>query len=187
LDLALGIAVVFATFAGPVLAVCVARHMDDERRQRDRQMDIFRALMGSRRAALSLDRVKALNMIEIEFHGITSVENAYRKVMEHINLTLPLPATWADDQRKLITKLLSEMAQFLNYKLQQLDVLDGGYYPQAHADIEFEQQAVRQALIEVMSGRRPLLVSPVAPAPPAPFPPPPAPTVSKKHDGVIND
>jgi hypothetical protein len=83
--------------------------------------------------------------------------------------------TWADEQRKRVTKLLSEMAKVLGYELEQLDVFDGGYYPQGFVDIESEQQAVRQALIEVLSGRRPLVVSPAAPAPPSPFPPPPKP------------
>ncbi len=66
------------------------------------------------------------------------------------------------------------MARELGYELPQLDVLEGGYYPQGLVDIETEQQAVRRALIEVLSGRRPLGVSPAAPLPPAPFPPPPS-------------
>jgi len=187
MDLAIGISVVIATLLGPVLAVLVTRYVDDVRRQRDRRTDIFRALMGSRRAILSPDRVKALNMVEIEFHGIAPVEQAHRRVMENINLLHPLPDNWSENQRKLITKLLSEMATFLGYKLEQLDVLDGGYYPQGYVDIELEQQAVRQALVEVLSGKRPLLISPAAPAPPSPFPPPPAPTVTNKFEGGSND
>jgi hypothetical protein len=139
-------------------------------------MEVFRSIMGTRRAPLAAERVKALNMVEIEFYGVQPVEAAYRAVMSHINLPKPLPATWGDDQRKHVTKLLSEMAKTLGYELQQLDVLDGGYYPQGFLDIEGEQQALRQALIEVLSGRRPLLVSPAAPAPPSPFPPPPKPS-----------
>ena len=80
-----------------------------------------------------------------------------------------------EHHRKLVTKLLTEMAKVLGYELQQLDVLDGGYHPQGFVDIENEQQAVRRALIQTLSGNRPLIVSPAAPAPPAPFPPPPAP------------
>jgi Family of unknown function (DUF6680) len=175
LDLALGMAVVIATFAGPVMAVYVTRHIDGLRQRRERQLDVFRLLMGSRRAPLSPDRVKALNMAEIEFYGIQPVEEAYREIMKHMNLPRPLPAGWLNRQQTLLTKLLTEMAKVLGYDLQQLDVLEGGYYPQGYADIETEQQAVRQALVEVLSGRRPLLVSPAAPAPPAPFPPPPPP------------
>jgi len=112
-------------------------------------------------------------MVEIEFYGIRSVQDAHREVMAHINAPRPLPADWNDRHRNLLTRLLSEMAQVLGYELPQLDVLEGGYYPQGLMDIEVEQQAVRRALIEVLSGRRPLGVSPAAPAPPVPFPPPP--------------
>ena len=115
-------------------------------------------------------------MVEIEFYGVQSVQDAHREVMAHINAPRPLPAGWNERHRALLTRLLSEMARVLGYKLQQLDVLEGGYYPQGFADIETEQQTVRRALIEVLSGRRPLAVSPAAPAPPAPFPLPPPPT-----------
>ena len=130
--------------------------------------------MATRRVVVAAEKTRALNMIEIDFYGITPVEDAHREVMTHIN-TRPAPDGWDDRYRKLLTKLLSAMAKVLGYQIQQLDVLEGGYNPQGVADIENEQQAVRRALIEVLSGHRPLIVSPAAPAPLAPFPPPPPP------------
>jgi hypothetical protein len=70
------------------------------------------------------------------------------------------------------------MAKVLDYSLQQLDVLEGGYHPQGFVDIELEQQALRRELIQVFSGNRPLSVSPAVQAPSYPFPPPPAPDPS---------
>lgn len=175
-DLALGIGVVIATLVGPVLAVLVTRHIDDRRHVRERREDVFRSLMVGRRAALSTDNVRALNLVEIEFYGIRPVEVAHREVMMHINSPRPFPDGWVDRNSKLQTKLLSEIAKVLGYELQQLDVLDGGYYPQGFVDIELEQQSVRRAFIEVLSGRRPLTVAQAAPTPPSPFPPPPAPS-----------
>jgi hypothetical protein len=116
--LALGIAVVIATFFGPVLAVLVTRCIDNKRQARDRRLDTFRALMASRRALLSPDAVRALSLIEIDFYGIEPVENAHREVMTDINTPRPLPAGWDDRLRKLLTKLLSEMAKVLSYNLQ---------------------------------------------------------------------
>jgi hypothetical protein len=149
--------------------------MDERREARSRQLDVFKSLMAHRRAFLSAERVKALNMVEIEFYGIEPVQRAYREAMNHINLPKPLPDNWADEQRKYITKLLTEMALVLGYRLQQLDVFDGGYYPDGLAELDKEQQSVRRSLIEVLSGRRPLIVSQGAATPPAPFPPPPMP------------
>jgi hypothetical protein len=171
----LGLAVVFATLFGPVVAVLITRWIDDSRRLNERRLEVFRLLMSSRRALLSPERVKALNLVEIEFYGIEPVLNAHKEVMDHINTLAARADRWNDRQRMLMTKLLSEMAKVLNYDLQQLDVLEGGYYPQAFADIDLENQAMRRVLLEVLSGRRPLTVSPVGPTPPSPFPPPPAP------------
>lgn len=88
-DWALGLAVVIATFAGPVLAVLVTRHIDNVRRIKERRLNIFRSLMATRRAFLSADKVTALNMVEIEFYGIKSVQDAHREVMAHINTPPP--------------------------------------------------------------------------------------------------
>jgi hypothetical protein len=37
--------------------------------------------MASRRTLLSPDKVRALNLVEIDFYGIKPVENAHREVM----------------------------------------------------------------------------------------------------------
>jgi hypothetical protein len=151
----------------------MTRHIDNVRQIRDRRLNIFRTLMATRRTLISPEKAVALNMVEIEFYGIQPVQEAHQQVMAHINAPRPLPDNWNDRHRTLLTRLLSEIAQVLGYQLQQLDVLEGGYYPQGLADMELEQQAVRRSLIEVLSGRRPLGVSPAAPVPPAVFPPPP--------------
>lgn len=175
MDLYLGIAVVVATLLGPVFAVFVTRQIDEVRQRKARQLEVFRSLMAARRVPASPERVRALNLVEIEFYGIRAVEDAHRVLMIHINTLAPLPPNWEDTHRKLTTKLLSEMATALGYNLQQLDVLDGGYWPQRLADIETEQLQVRKSLLEVLTGRRPIIVAPAGPTPPSPFPPPPPP------------
>lgn len=111
MDLWLGIAVVIATLLGPILAVLVTRWIDNRRQHKSRQMEVFRALMRSRRSALSADYVTALNTVEVEFAGIASVENAQRELFRHLNLT-PQPADWIDRLRRLQTRLLYAMARF---------------------------------------------------------------------------
>ena len=157
MDLYLGIAVVIATLLGPVLAVWVTRRIDDQRQHKSRQLEVFRALMRSRRSALSADYVTALNTVEVEFAGIASVENAQRELFRHLNLT-PQPADWLDRLRRLQTRLLYAMATHLGYKMEQLDVLEGGYLPQAWGTAEEEQTALRRALLELLAANRPLHV-----------------------------
>jgi hypothetical protein len=181
MDFWLGIAVVIATLLGPVSAVFVTRWIDAERDQRNRRMEVFRSLMGARRTPLSPERVRALNMVEIEFHGMKSVEAAYSNLFQHLHtqITEANSEAWHDRSRKLSTVLLSEIAKVLGYKLQQLDVLDGGYYPQGNADIEVELQSIRRLFIEVLAGKRSIAVSQALASPPAPFPPPPPPPQPK--------
>lgn len=177
MDLYLGIAVVIATILGPVLAVLVTRWADARRQTRERRLEIFRSLMATRRAPLAAEKVKALNMVEVEFYGVRKVLEGHKDVMVHINTQHTDLEQWNDRHRKLMTKLLSEIAISLGYELQQLDVLDGGYYPQGFADIESEQREVRRALIQILTGNRPLVVGTAAPIPPQPFPPPPPPAL----------
>ena len=47
MDFWVGIAVVFATLTGPLLAVLVTRTRDERGQRRSRQMEVFRALMRS--------------------------------------------------------------------------------------------------------------------------------------------
>lgn len=171
----LGIAIVIATFTGPLAAVKMTRHIDEKREKRARQLAVFRGLMGTRRSPLSDEHVKGLNLVEIEFYGVDAVQSAHRELMQHINTKPGDDNAWTERKRHLTTRLLSAMATALGYNLQQLDVLEGGYAPQRYADLEQEQQLVRHLLIEVLSARRPLAVAPAAPTPPSPFPPPPAP------------
>jgi hypothetical protein len=183
MDIVLGISIVIATFAGPILAVCVTRYLDDRRQVRERQLRVFRSLMATRRTTLAPEKVRALNLVEIEFHGRENVISAFGALMTHLNDRQAVQQSdFTDRHQKLLTKLLSEMAKVLGYELPQLDVLEGGYYPQGHADIELEQQALRRAVIAVMTGNRPLLVSPAAATPAAPYPPPPPPPALPGED-----
>jgi hypothetical protein len=154
----LGLAVVFATFAGPIAAVLVTRFIDDRRAVRVRQLEVFRALMRTRRNALLPDHVNALNLVEIEFHSVPRVLDAYRELMKHINSGGIINDQWLAKHRSELTRLLSEMASALGYTIQQLDVFEGGYYPSGWGQEAEQQLAMRLGLLELLSGRRSLPV-----------------------------
>jgi hypothetical protein len=168
-------AVIFATFFGPIFAVAMTMAIDALRQKRTRQLELFRSLMGNRRARLSPEWVRALNLVEIEFYRNRAVMEAYRDLMNHINTRADVdPQGWTDRQRTLFAKLLSEIARSLRYgKMEQLDLREGGYYPQGYADFEVEQQTLRRLLIELLNGNRSLPVHSAPPTAPPNFPPPP--------------
>jgi hypothetical protein len=158
MDTILGVAIVFATFAGPIAAVIVTRLIDKRRAQRDRQLEVFRALMRTRKNAIQPDHVNALNLVEIEFSNAAPVLAAYRDLMRHINSGGVVDDQWFNKHRSFLTKLLSAMATELRYKIEQLDVFEGGYYPAGWGQEGEQQLAMRLGLLELLSGKRSLPV-----------------------------
>jgi hypothetical protein len=157
---------IFALIAGPVASVLITRWFDRSRAAKDRQLDVFRELMRTRRGTLALspDHVKALNLVEIEFYGSKFVLDAHRALIGHFaaadsrSLYVSNPE-WYEQYRTLLSKLLSEMAALLGYgRIQQLDVFRGGYAPTVWQHIDEQQMALRLGFIDLLNGKRSLPV-----------------------------
>jgi hypothetical protein len=78
-------AVVFATIIGPVAAVFITRWNDHRREARDRLLHVYRTLMATRRVAISEEHVAAINLIEVDFHGVKPVIEAWSAYLTHLN------------------------------------------------------------------------------------------------------
>lgn len=170
-----------ALIAGPVIAVIIARNMDTRRAKRERRMDIFRTLMRTRRSRLMPDHVGALNLVEIEFKEETAVITEWKAYFEHLAIDHPkrteeqvkdemaqaekqrrfgkYDERIAKEREKLLAKLLHAIAKVLGFKIEQLEIFEGGYAPQGWGDIEIQQEAIRRFLVGLALGR---LVLPVA-------------------------
>jgi hypothetical protein len=111
--------------------------------------------------------VNALNTVEVEFAGVKPVESAHRDLLLHLNLQTPQSPEWMDKWRRLQTRLLYAMAVHLGYKMEQLDVLEGGYIPQLWGTVEEQQRALLQQMTELLSGNRVLPVQIREQEPPA--------------------
>src|SRR5580704_11566902 len=69
---------IVALIMGPVLAVQAQKVIDRAREGKNRRLWVFKTLMATRHATLSIDHVSALNRIDLEF-----VDNKkYHKVLE---------------------------------------------------------------------------------------------------------
>ena len=174
------IATIVAVLIGPILAVWITRISDGRKEARTRRMDIFRTLMRTRKMPIHYDHVGALNLVEIEFVKDKKVISAWRAYLDNLGEKLP-PNADTDTQNaffqkreSLLTKLIFEISQVLKFKVQQLDILERNYIPQGWNDEDWEQRIARKALIDVMSGRRPVLIQPVSPTGGSgPYPPAP--------------
>lgn len=182
------IGIIVATFTGPVAAVLVTRWVDKLRDREKRRLEIFRALMRTRKMPLSQDHVSAINLIEVEFHERKKVMAGLKELLDHfhegygVNKTVDELKAANDKSDMLRTSLLSAMADALGYKFEQMEIHRGGYTPQGWGVELDEQMTARRGLAELLSGRRTLPISvlpfagnPVAAQPQQPqvFPPKP--------------
>ena len=168
---------VAALLAGPPLGVGLAGYLEYRRDRGGRRMDVFRTLMRTRRVPTSGDHVGALNLIEIEFAHDGEVLAAWRELFQHFAAThsrrpdeVILPDAPSaererrfnqrlnDERQRLLAKLLHAMARVLNFKIEQLEIFEGGYTPQGWETELLEQQAVRNFLIDLYRGNKALPV-----------------------------
>jgi hypothetical protein len=171
----------------PITSVFVTRRIDHRRESRNRQVDIFRTLMRTRRVPMSADHVGALNVIEIEFANDAGIVAAWRELSKHLHTeharradeeimvtTIggsrrrfdPLDQRVGEERQRLRSKLLHAMADKLGFKIEQLEIFEGGYIPQGWEDEYVEQQLVRRFILDLYAGRVALPVMAMEPPPP---------------------
>ena len=139
----LALATIVAVFLGPVLAVCVARHMDDRRADKARKLNIFNTLMRTRGMKLDREHVGALNLVQVEFIDHPGVMEAWRLYLANLGEMLPpMEEKGRHDEIRqkrasLLTKLIYEIAKVLGVKIEQLDILEDNYVPKGWSDDEW--------------------------------------------------
>ena len=141
-----------AIIVGPMLALLVSRYLDDRRDKNARRMDIFRTLMRTRRTPIYPEHVGALNLVEIEFSNNAEVGSAWKALFEHFGdqharsggevISPDMPPEEAmrrnqafdkrlsDERQRLLAKLMHAVAKDLGFKVEQLEIFEGGYTPQ---------------------------------------------------------
>ena len=142
------IVTVLALVTGPMIAVVIAKYIDEHRAKRERRMGIFRTLMRTRGGTQRLyaDHVNALNLVEVEFYDDPKVSTAWKNYIESLNQQ----DAQENDRQRLLTELLKEMSAALNYKIGDLQIFVGGYTPMGWLDGEIaakEWQIIRRYLM----------------------------------------
>jgi hypothetical protein len=167
-------AVVFATIAGPVAAVFITRWNDHRREARNRLLHVYRVLMATRRSNVSEDHVAAINLVEVEFHNVKPVIEAWSAYLTHLNAPNPAGASeaqavaWNDKRSELLAILLVKIAAHLGITKGEIEILHGGYAPQAWARREQRLDAVQEFAIRLSQGQAVPQTPPNNPFPPAP-------------------
>jgi hypothetical protein len=149
-----GIVSAVAIIAAPMIALAVQRRLDQEKEARVRKQQIFQALWTNRRRPFWIARVDALNLIDVEFFGISTVQDAWQDLRAHyFQQEFPgLNQQQIDREREeKFATLLYQISEVLGYKFSRTDIRDNIYRPQLHTtadEIEFETRSRVLALLK---------------------------------------
>jgi hypothetical protein len=173
-------AVVLATIAGPLSAVLITRWDDHRREARNRLLHVYRVLMATRKMAISQEHVGAINLIEVEFHGVKPVIEAWSAYITHLNSPNPPGATtgqaeaWEARRGELLAILLVKIAAHLGTPKGEIEIMHGGYAPQGWITQEQRLNAIQDYAIGLSHGQAvvPMVVAQQMP-PNNPYPPVP--------------
>ncbi len=154
-------AIIFATLAGPILAVQAQKLLERHREADNRRLQIFRTLMATRAASLSSPHVEALNSISLEFHGkkksFKAVVDAWKIYLDHLSQT-GVDAAWGQKRSDLFVELLYRMAPAVGYEFSKVEIAREIYSPKAHEDLEMQQQIIRREVTAILSGESALAI-----------------------------
>lgn len=148
-----------AILLAPLCAVQVQKILEKFRDKKEVKIRIFKTLMATRGATLSLDHVKALNMIDLEFYGpkYKTISNAWKSYLDHLGERPPnekeeMIQIWIDKSADLFTDLLIEMGKPLNYEFDPVHIKKGIYTPQGHETDAQEILAMRRGILNLLYG-----------------------------------
>lgn len=149
------LAIILATFLGPVFAVIVTLWRESRNELHGRRTHIFRTLMSTRRSVISEKHVEALNLVEVDFFGVKKVLDAHRAYMNKLNDGGPEDEKWNGGRLDLLTALLHEMSKTMKMPMGEIDLRNGGYAPVAW-DVS---QQYRNFVSQVIKGEAALPIS----------------------------
>ncbi len=169
-------AIVFATLVGPILAVQAQKAIEALRERRHRKTYVFEQLMATRRARLSPEHVRALNMIDLVFYGqrVMGVQrraaaeqrvlDCWKEYLDHLNTRNddePI-AQWVAKGDELFTNILHAISSDIGYRFDRVQLKRSAYSPIAHGELEEEQNELRKATLSLVTGKHALKMNVVA-------------------------
>lgn len=158
-------AVVFATLAGPILAVWASEWRQQRRMLHDRKEWVFRSLWSTRSVPLHPDHVQALNHIDFAFPEkyYPKIADAWHLYFAHLNSdqgqTQDSRARWESTASNLLADLIHLMATDLKISFSKSLVKQPSYYPSGYAFTQAQQNELRALLLEVLKGDRAIPIS----------------------------
>ena len=149
---------ILAVFLGPITAVQLTRFLDSRTAAKQRKLDIFKILMSTRQYTTNWDHVMTLNRIDLEFSSKNSKEKsvveAWKAYLDLLRDKSMTPEQWGTKRLDLLVDLLHKMSIVLDYDFDKTHIKNSSYSPMAHGNIDTQQNAIRQGLLEVLEGKK---------------------------------
>jgi len=163
---------ILAILLAPFFALQIQKYIEDRKEIRARKMQIFRTLMATRATRLDAKHIEALNMIDIEFFKNKKVTEKWKllldnfesfpKNLEEKSYQLKLNSC-VEKSNDLFIDLLYEMAKSLDYTFDKVHLKRNVYSPKGQVDSMMDQEFMRHAFVEVLSGARSIPIKVVKP------------------------
>jgi len=161
------LAIIFATLAGPILAVQAQKWVEVAREKRQRKVQVFNILMATRAARMTPEHIQALNMIELAFYGRRIVGFRWQSQSERAVVTAwhtyfdsigteGGPPTDPGRREENFVSLLVSIAADVGYEFDRIQITKSAYSPVGPMQDQKEVEKLRRLLLEVFSGTRPL-------------------------------
>lgn len=157
------IAIVIATFGGPIAAVQAQKYLERHRDKQRSKEATFRTLMATRAFPnrLSPEHVQALNGIEITFESgnkkdksVLEAWNAYRDALNtQISEDSNANARVYERRDDAFWDLLHVMSTAVGYPSDRTAIKNGAYLPSIHNEIYRDQEIIRLGVAALMSGK----------------------------------
>ena len=159
----LTVAIVLATFLGPIAAVQVQKYLERKAEAKRRKEWVFYTLMSLRATRLNPEFVRALNTIDFAFHAekpkqVESERQVIRKwrdYLSHVNKQVSEAESkaWNEKLDEIVVDLLQAMADDLTYPFDRETIRSGGYATKASAEHEKELTEIRRMSLALLQGK----------------------------------
>ena len=142
---------IVAIALSPVIAVLVSMWIQNRKEKRGQKYWILTTLITNRQTPLTVDNVRALNMIDITFHNSPHVRRLWKELYEMFSNASYSTAAGAEQRMKKNLELIVEIANVLGYKrtISAFDA-DRTYIPEGLAEQMRKSNELMDELLRVL-------------------------------------
>ena len=159
------LSIIFATLAGPILAVQAQKYLERWNERKRDQSSVFAALMNTRSTSLSDEHVHALNRIQLAFHKNKSLMTAWTAYLDNLaeSVNEQNSAIVLNNRQELFNTLLFQISTHLGYSFTKTDIKNTCYRPTFHVNLENTNLEILAGLKKILSGEQSLPIHLVVP------------------------